>query len=268
MEGLPLIDVAPLAQGESDPFATHTAHALRSYLLWCKQVLDAHPLNRDRLEQGLAPVNGIVTQRPGQWREVEPFSRRWGLKGVSVASGLVYWGICQFLGMDVHKVQDGPDAGLDLAERLQWAMAHRDEYEFFHIHSKTPDAAAHTKDPHAKVRVIESLDRGLGRVMDDLHDNETVVVVTADHSTPSGGPQIHSGEDVPFMVIGPGIRRDTVCRFDEVSCGGGLLGRIHGADFMYMVLNWLDRAKLAGLMDTPDDQPYWPGIRNPFRLEH
>jgi 2,3-bisphosphoglycerate-independent phosphoglycerate mutase len=33
---------------------------------------------------------------------------------------------------------------------------------------------------------------------------------------------------------------------------------------MYLILNHLDRAKLAGLMDSPEDQPYWPGDYQPF----
>ena len=35
---------------------------------------------------------------------------------------------------------------------------------------------------------------------------------------------------------------------------------------MYLVLNYLDRAKLAGLRDTPVDQTFWPGDYEPFRL--
>ena len=69
------------------------------------------------------------------------------------------------------------------------------------------------------------------------------------------------------MAIGPGIRRDRVKSFDEVHCAGGALGQLQGQDFMYCVLNWLDRAKLQGLMDTPADQPYWPGNRKPFRID-
>ena len=36
---------------------------------------------------------------------------------------------------------------------------------------------------------------------------------------------------------------------------------------MYLILNHLDRAKLQGLMDSPVDQPYWPGLSEPFRLD-
>ncbi len=153
-----------------------------------------------------------------------------------------------------------------MAERLGRAASLEKEYEFIHVHTKAPDAAAHSKNPNRKIAAIESLDKGIGAMMPELLDGRTVVIITADHSTPSAGPQIHSGEPVPIAVAGPGIGRDLVTGFDEVQCAPGALGWVQGRDLMPMVLNFLDRAKLAGLMDTPDDQPYWPGKRKPFRL--
>ena len=100
-----------------------------------------------------------------------------------------------------------------------------------------------------------------------LADPELLLVVTADHSTPSGGPLIHSGEPVPLLLHGAGVRRDRVEQFDEVATAGGSLGRVRGREFMYLLLNHLERAKLRGIMDTPVDQPYWPGDYQPLRIE-
>jgi 2,3-bisphosphoglycerate-independent phosphoglycerate mutase len=91
--------------------------------------------------------------------------------------------------------------------------------------------------------------------------------VGADHSTPSAGPLIHSGETVPFLFCGPGIRCDAVQRFDEISAAGGALGPMRGTELMLMILNALDRAKLKGLMDTRRDQPFWPGRYTPFTID-
>ncbi len=66
----------------------------------------------------------------------------------------------------------------------------------------------------------------------------------------------------------PGARRDQVSHCDEIHGVAGVLGQVYGADFMPMVINFLDRAKLKGLMDTAVDQPYWPGRRSPFRLDN
>lgn len=262
----PLTEVEPWLSFASNIAAQKTAKALNSYLLWCHKVLANNPLNAQRQKSGSLPINGLVTQRAGQWLQVEPFSQRWGLKGLSIASGLMYWGLSSFLGMDSAQVKDSKDPGKDLLERLQMAVQRSKEYQFIHVHTKAPDAAAHSKKPENKVAAIESLDQGLGHVMQEIIDDELIVVVTADHSTPSSGPLVHSGESVPFTVIGQGIRRDTVSCFDEISCAAGGLGTINGADFMYLVLNWLERAKLQGLMDTPVNQPFWPGKRQPLKI--
>ncbi|MFO7726815.1 MAG: phosphoglycerate mutase, partial [Desulfonatronovibrio sp.] len=90
--------------------------------------------------------------------------------------------------------------------------------------------------------------------------------VTSDHSTPSKGDMVHCGEPVPLILMGSGVRIDQVKQFDEVSAAQGCLGFVRGREFMYIVLNCLDMGKLAGLMDTPHDQPYWPGKSQPFEL--
>lgn len=263
----PLVEVEPWADAGGDARARETAAALKAYLLWCHEQLAAHPVNTKRRKRGEPEINGVVTQRAGRWRQVDSFSKRWGMQGLSISSGLMYWGLASFIGMDWEKVPDSPDPGHDLAERLLLARRRAADYEFIHVHSKAPDVAGHSKDPFNKVAAIESLDRGLGKVIEELLADEIVLVVTADHSTPSSGPLVHSGEPVPFTVVGRGIRRDNVFFFDEICCAGGALGMLQGADLMYLVLNWLDRAKLQGLMDTPRNQPFWPGIRRPFMLD-
>lgn len=267
-EGQPLLEVRPVISDEQDENAVETAEALNGYLRWCYERLEGHPINIKRAQQGAPPLNGLVTQRAGAWRLVEPFTQRWGLKAMTIASGLIYWGLGEFLGFDVHKVSDTQDPGSDLAERLRMAHARQGDYQFMHVHTKAPDAAAHTKDPYLKLKTLESLDEGIGRVIDRfLDDKETIIIVTSDHSTPSIGPLIHSGEPVPMTVVGPGVWQDQVQYFDEIHCAGGALGQITGGDFMPMVLNYLDRAKLRGIMDTPIDQPYWPGCRRPLVLD-
>ena len=188
--------------------------------------------------------------------------------GLSIASGLIYHGLAAYLKMDVRKATDTDDPGFDLAERIETAMASLTDYDFIHVHTKMPDVAGHTKDPLFKKQVIEALDKGIGRLAERLiNDPELLVVVTADHSTPSAGPLIHSGEAVPLILCGPGIRRDAVRHYDEVSAAGGALGPVRGKELMYLVVNHLDRAKLHGLMDTPVDQPFWPGRAQPFCMK-
>jgi 2,3-bisphosphoglycerate-independent phosphoglycerate mutase len=268
IRGSKVVDLRPWSDYKNDTAVQNTVRVLKTYLLKIYHTLKRHPLNDARLQKGLEPINGMVTQRAGQLKSVVSFKERFGMRGLSIASGIVYQGLSTFIGLDFKKVNDTKDPGKDMAHRISMACNALDDYDFIHIHTKAPDEAAHTKDPLAKKKVIESLDSGIGTAIDPLMDNpEVVVILTADHSTPSSGPLIHSGEPVPLTFCGPGIRRDNVRLFDEINAAQGALGTVRERELMYLILNHLDRAKLKGLMDTPVDQPFWPGDYDPFTLK-
>jgi len=265
IEGRVLMEPQVWATEEKNSLALHTAKILTRYLLWCYSKLDNHPINVTRKKNGILPLNAMATQRAGQYKEVVPFHSKWGLKGLSISSGIIYHGLSRFLGIDIYPVKDGKNPGDDLANRLKLALLKLNDYDFIHVHTKAPDVASHTKDIEEKKTVIEKLDAGVGKVLNELTtDYNNLLMVTSDHSTPCSEPLIHSGEPVPVMAIGRGMRCDNVKHFNEVDCASGALGFIHGKDFMYFVLNSLDRIKLSGLMDTPKDQPFWPGKTKPL----
>ncbi|XXJ19073.1 alkaline phosphatase family protein [Desulfovibrio caledoniensis] len=251
-----------------DAAALRTARALENYLVQVHRILSALPLNKQRERTGQIPANGLVTQRAGRLTRCPTMRQRYGLRGLSIATGAMYAGLARFMGMDFLKARDTDDPGADLAERIGQALDRAGDYDFIHVHTKRPDQAAHTKDPEAKVRVIESLDRGIGELADRiLDDPRLLLAVTADHSTPSSGALIHSGEPVPMMFAGRGVRRDRVAAFDEVSVAGGALGCMRGREFLFTVLNYLDRARLDGIHDSPFPVEYWPSDHPPFILD-
>jgi 2,3-bisphosphoglycerate-independent phosphoglycerate mutase len=268
MEGRPLAEIKPWQCHDRETAARNTSKALKAYLIRAYHRLKEHPVNLSRKKEGLPPLNALVTQRAGQLKKVTPFSEKYGLSGLSISSGIVYWGICAYIGLDAQKVADTEEPGRDMTERLTIARESLDRYDFIHVHTKAPDEAAHGKNPLAKKAVIESLDKGIGEAIRPLMDDpEVLVIVTADHSTPSSGPLIHSGEPVPLTFYGRGVRRDNVHRFDEISAATGALGCIRGRELMYLILNNLDRSKLYGIMNSPVDQPFWPGNYEPFKVE-
>jgi 2,3-bisphosphoglycerate-independent phosphoglycerate mutase len=266
-DGMALIEPEAWADAPDPPAARRTAWALKRYLVDVRRKLAPFdPIGGAAAERSFF---GVVTQRAGMLTAASPFTVRNGLRGLSLASGLVYEGLAKFIGMDFVKAVDTDDPGADLAERIRRAKeALARGYEFVHVHTKAPDQAAHTKDPRAKLAVIESLDRGIASAIGPLlEDPQVLVVVTADHSTPSAGPLVHSGEPVPVVFCGPGVRKDNVACFDEVCCASGALGFLRGRELMGMILNYLDRARLSGLRDDPTDRPYWPGKYRPFFMD-
>lgn len=267
IDGRYLVEPVPWVDYQEDKDAINTANVLKEYLLHVHHVLKNHPANKNREANGREPANGLITQRAGRLKKVISFKEKFGLRGLIMASGAMYWGLGTFLGMGVEKVKDSDNPGEDLADRLSLAYQALNDFDIVHVHTKAPDEAAHTKEPLTKMRVIESLDKGIGKAIKPIiEDPSVLVLITADHSTPSTGPLIHSGESVPVTFVGEGVRRDAVNKFDEISTAPGALGFIRGRELLYLILNCLDRTKLQGIMDTPVDQPYWPGDYKPFTV--
>ncbi len=261
-EGRPVAEVVPTGQAQAG--SSKTAAALNAYLRQCYDRLSVHPVNKDRMARNLPPVNALVTQRAGRHRRLLPFSEKWGLRGLSISSGAIYWGLCEELGMDVKKVRDTGNIEEDLKYRLRLAKD-AGGYELIHVHTKMPDEAGHAKNPWYKKEVIEAIDRAMSVAVNEIiPDREVLLVVTADHSTASSGSMIHTGETVPLTMVGKYVRRDEVGYFNEIACAKGSLSTMRGRELMHMILNFLDRAKMQGLMDTPVDQPYYPGKYKPL----
>jgi 2,3-bisphosphoglycerate-independent phosphoglycerate mutase len=120
---------------------------------------------------------------------------------------------------------------------------------FVYVHDKRVDEAGHTKDPREKQRAIETLDSELSALPTD----RAIVCVTGDHATPASPEVIHSGDPVPLLVAGPGVRADAVTSFGELDCSAGILEQLRGPDLMPVLLNAADRPLFLGSRPTPVD---------------
>jgi len=129
------------------------------------------------------------------------------------------------------------------------------------VHQKSADAAGHTKDPMRKQAMLETMDSAL----DDLPTDRAIVCVTGDHATPAFPEVIHSGDPVPFVVAGPGVRADDVREFGESTCVQGILGQLRGPDMMPVLLNAADRPLFLGSRPTPfDGADGYPSLLEPL----
>jgi 2,3-bisphosphoglycerate-independent phosphoglycerate mutase len=248
--------------------AEATAKALRTYLRRTFHSLDRCEVNASRRHKGLCPINALVTQRAGAMQRVPSFSFRTGLAGASIASGTMFQGLSRFVGLEVYNVRGLSDVEADFAARLDLATSLLPDYDFIHVHTKAPDEAAHSKDCQAKREVIEALDRALTPYMQLLaQDPEILTVIASDHSTPSSGPMIHSGEPVPVIMRAESIRRDLVQTFDEISAACGSLSLMRNTELFQMVLNGLNRAKMHGIQEVATERIFWPGPAPGLSLE-
>ena len=186
--------------------------------------------------------NVITLKWFGRPRWLPSFRERHGVAGSFVAGSAFLRGLGRCVGL--VPVESQFDLGL-VADRLDAGDT------FVYVHDKRVDEAGHTKDPLQKQRAIEELDAELATVLDLSAD--AIVCVTGDHATPASPDVIHSGDPVPLLVAGPGVRADAVSSFGELESVAGLLGQLRGSDLMPVLLNAADRPLFLGSRPTPVD---------------
>ena len=230
------------------PEAERTARAAEAWTRRTLELLDAHPVNMRRAEEGLPVLNVITLKWWGRPRAAPTFPQRHGLHGSFLGDSRFLLGLARAVGLEPRYVPEGDDSPADLRARIELAvelLAESDTFVFSHL--KATDLAGHTKDPEVKKRTIEALDTELG----SLPVDRAIVCVTGDHATPTYPDVIHSGDPVPFLLAGPGVRADGVERFGELDCAAGILGQLRGPDMMPVLLNAADRPLFLGSRPTP-----------------
>ena len=233
------------------PEAEATARAAEVWTRQTIEILAAHPVNERRAATGLPPLNVITLKWWGRAAlEPELLASGTACTGASSATRSSCSGSPGPIGLEPRYVAgDGRLAGRPARPASSWPGERLDEGDtFVFAHLKATDMAGHTKDPQVKKRTIEALDAELGYLPTD----RAIVCVTGDHATPDvSRTSIHSGDPVPFIVDGPGVRADAVERFGELDCAAGILGHLRGPDMMPVLLNAADRPLFLGSRPTP-----------------
>jgi 2,3-bisphosphoglycerate-independent phosphoglycerate mutase len=234
------------------PEAERTARACEE---WTREVMR-------RLEGGR--LNVITLKWFGRPRQVPSFLERHGISGTFAADSAFLRGLGGALGLEPVDAPETDDPVADLRGRVELARERLDAGDtFVFCHQKTTDAAGHTKDPRIKQETIERLDAALGGLRPLV--TRAIVCVTGDHATPASPNVIHSGDPVPLLVAGPGVRADRVERFGELDFAAGILGQLRGPDLMPVLLNAADRPLFLGSRPTPfDGADGYPAILEPL----
>ena len=206
--------------------------------------------------------NVITLKWWGRPRDVPTFDQRHGLRGTFVAGSAFLRGLGRAVGLEGRDEGETDDAAEDLRGRIAIARERLDAGDsFVFCHVKSADVAGHTKDPHKKRAMIETLDVALR----NLPTDRAIVCLTGDHATPAFPDVIHSGDPVPFVVAGPGVRADRVREFGESPCADGILGHLRGPDMMPVLLNAADRPLFLGSRPTPfDGADGYPALLDPL----
>jgi 2,3-bisphosphoglycerate-independent phosphoglycerate mutase len=146
-------------------------------------------------------------------------------------------GLGLYLEMTVVDVP-GATGGKDTDELAiaRAVVAALDSHDFVLANIKAPDLAGHDHDAAQKMGAIAKLDNAVGYLLEHVNFECTTILVTGDHCTPVTYGD-HTGDAVPAVFYGLGVRPDNCGSFGERACMQGGLGYFTGFDVMTLLTN-------------------------------
>lgn len=220
-----------------------TAKLVNIFQLESNKILESHPVNIKRTEQGKMLSNVLLIRDGGtnpvkfpQFRD--KFDMNLSIYGQLPAEKA----IGDLIGERFY-YSKGFDLQLDkdylnnMAEKL---IVDKTDVVFFHV--KGPDEPGHDGLPEKKIEAIEFIDKYFfSKLLLGIKASD-IVIVTCDHSTPCE-LGIHSSDPVPLMIYSEKLKSDGLAKFSELHAIRGSLGIKKGIEILPFIANNLMKKK-------------------------
>ncbi|MBN2246718.1 MAG: 2,3-bisphosphoglycerate-independent phosphoglycerate mutase [Candidatus Aminicenantes bacterium] len=181
-------------------------------------------------------ANCVLLRGFSKYPSIPTMQELFKLKPAAIANYPMYKGLAKLVGMEI--LPAGPEIQ-DLFDTLE---KHYKDFDFFYIHVKKTDSAGEDGDYKAKVKVIETTDSFIPRL---LRLKPEVLAVTSDHSTPCL-LEGHSWHPNPFMLNARTAMPDEVNAYTERMCRRGYFGRFQSLYAMPLMLAHAEKLKKYG----------------------
>ena len=239
-EGVPPHECVPKA-----PEGALTARVVNAFVKRSYEMLKDQPVNKARIKAGEHPANIILPRGAGIMPHLPSFQDRFGIKTAAIAGVALVKGICRVCGMEIIDVP-GATGGMDtdMDAKTTAALKALETNDLVFVNIKAADLSGHDGDPEGKVAVVRRLDTAMAIIKKGLPE-DAFFALTADHSTPCCVKD-HTGDPVPLVIYGKGVRSDSAKTFDEIACAEGGLGRLKGLDLLPILLDLAGRTEKFG----------------------
>jgi len=217
-----------------------TADLLNSLILESQKILEEHPINISRRDEGKDPANSIWMWSPGKKPNMKTFNELFGIKKGAVISAVdLIQGIGVYAGFDVIKVEGATGLhNTNYEGKAKAAVDALKEVDIVYLHIEASDEAGHEGDVPLKIKTIEYLDRRIVKYVWEetaKMDEDVAIAIIPDHPTPCA-LRTHTREAVPFVIYKPGEEGDSVKQYDEFSVREGAYGVLKGNEFIRALL--------------------------------
>ncbi len=168
-------------------------------------ILKDHPMNVERIKQGLAPANSIWLWGEGTKPGIPDFYKTYGHRGAVISAVDLVKGIGLAAGLasiDVEGATGTVDTNYQGKLEAALQVLLQDQQDFVYIHCEGPDECGHHGDIPGKQLSIERIDALIvGPLMEALHKagEEFSLLILPDHPTPVS-IKTHSSDPVPFLL--------------------------------------------------------------------
>lgn len=231
----------------ADEESKKVAEILEEFVKKAHEVLERHPINEKRRKEGKPVANYLLIRGAGTYPNIPmKFTEEWKVKAAAVVATALVKGVARAIGFDVYTPEGATgEYNTDPMAKAKKAVELLEEYDFVFLHFKPTDAAGHDNNPMKKVEMIEKADEMIGYIMENIDLEKTVIAITGDHSTPCEVKN-HSGDPVPLLIVGGGVRTDDRETFGERECMRGGIGRVRGKYIVPMIMDLMGRTEKFG----------------------
>ena len=152
--------------------ARYTADVVNQFVNKSYELLKEHPVNLERIEQGLNPANIVLPRGVGEVPHIDTFEDKYGLKAACVAETGLIKGIGKIAGMDIVDIPGatgGINTNLENVHKYIVDYAKNEDYDFLLINVDGADEAGHDGDIFGKRDFISKIDAIFGDLMEIQH---------------------------------------------------------------------------------------------------
>lgn len=203
------------------------------------EILNEHPINKQRVKQGKLPANSLWFWGQGRAVVLSSFEEKYGHSGDAITAVPLVAGIAQLAGLEHTPVEGATgEIDTDYAGKVEAALDALTRHDFVAIHVEAPDECGHAGDAHEKVRAIELLDSEvfapLVAGLDALGQRYRILFLS-DHYTPVS-TRTHDGTPVPYLLYDSAVDTQKGLSYCESSATEGVLIE-EGTDLMPLLFN-------------------------------
>ena len=226
---------------DDDSVTEYSADILNRFTRQAHDILNEHPINVGRMEEGKLPANIILSREPGIEVEFVDDFKDW----ICSTDVPVIKGIAKSLGMNLIEYEAGEfekkeDPYEDLKENLEKSIAknlemienNMDEYEHFLVYLKETDTPGHDNRPDKKKEMVELIDKKFFSKLRKIVDKKFKILVSCDHATPCE-LEGHSSDKVPVLLCDWTGNKER--KFSEKEASKGELDIEKGAEIMRLL---------------------------------